>query len=45
MIPLRGHDPVAYFTEDKPVKGSDELAFEYKGATWLFVSTAKKQAL
>ncbi len=33
---IRGYDTVAYFTENKPVKGLKEFAFEYKGAKWLF---------
>ncbi len=35
---IKGYDTVAYFTENKPVKGSEEYSFEYKGATWLFSS-------
>jgi len=35
---IRGYDPVAYFTEDKAVEGSDEFTFEYNQATWLFSS-------
>lgn len=35
---IRGYDPVAYFTENQPVKGSSEFTFEYKGATWMFAS-------
>ena len=30
---IRGYDPVAYFTEKKPVKGRDEFTFEHMGAT------------
>ena len=37
---LLGHDPVAYFTVGKPVKGRDDLAFEYLGAKWKFSSQA-----
>ncbi|MEM1176644.1 MAG: YHS domain-containing (seleno)protein [Pseudomonadota bacterium] len=37
---IRGYDPVAYHTEEKPVKGSKELTFEYNGATWRFSSEA-----
>jgi len=33
-----GYDPVAYFTESKPVKGSKKFQFEYKGADWYFKS-------
>ena len=35
---IRGYDTVAYFTENKPVEGSEEFSFEYKGAQWLFSS-------
>ncbi|MBA5778962.1 YHS domain-containing protein [Stappia sp. F7233] len=37
-VAIRGYDPVAYFTEGKPVKGSKEHHFDYKGATWVFAS-------
>lgn len=33
---IRGYDPVAFFTESKPVKGKDSLTFEWNGATWNF---------
>lgn len=39
---IRGYDPVAYFTEKKPVKGRDELTFEYMGATWRFDSESNR---
>ncbi len=29
---FRGYDPIAYFTEDGPVKGSPENSFSYQGA-------------
>ncbi len=35
---IRGYDPVAYFTEGKPVKGSDLQTFEWKGETFKFAS-------
>lgn len=35
---LQGYDPVAYFTEGKPVKGSKDFTTEYMGATFRFVS-------
>lgn len=41
---IRGYDPVAYFTEGKPVKGSDEFSYDYKGTTWLFASAENKRA-
>ena len=41
---IRGYDPVAYFTQGRPVKGSSDLTLEYKGATWMFSSAENKQA-
>ncbi|MFT6099359.1 MAG: YHS domain-containing protein [Arenicella sp.] len=35
---IRGYDPVAYFTENKPVKGSKTFSHTHNGATWLFSS-------
>ena len=37
---ILGNDPVAYFTDGKPVKGQDALAFDYLGARWKFASQA-----
>ena len=33
-----GHDPVAYFTEGKPVAGSSSITHQWKGVTWRFAS-------
>ena len=33
-----GHDPVAYFTDGKPVEGKKEFAAEYMGAEYRFAS-------
>lgn len=41
---IHGYDTVAYFTESKAVKGDDQFAVEYNGATWLF-SQAENKAL
>ena len=35
-IALKGYDPVAYFDEGRPVKGTEENSFEWNGAKWLF---------
>ena len=43
-VALRGYDPVAYFTEAKPVKGSPEFSLQWKGATWYFASAANRDA-
>lgn len=37
-LALQGYDPVAYFTDGKPVKGSAEFTTDYKGARYQFVS-------
>lgn len=43
-LALQGYDPVAYFTENKPVKGSTEFTAAYKGATYHFASAEHKAA-
>jgi YHS domain-containing protein len=35
---IRGYDPVAYFTEKKPVKGNPNWSYDWQGATWTFAS-------
>jgi len=35
---LGGYDAVAYFSEGKPVEGSAEFEYAWKGATWRFAS-------
>jgi YHS domain-containing protein len=37
-LAVGGYDPVAYFSENRPVEGSDKYEFAYKGATWRFAS-------
>ncbi len=37
-IAIGGTDPVAYFSEGKPVQGSPEFSAEYMGATWHFAN-------
>lgn len=41
---IRGYDPVAYFTEKRPVKGEMAFSHEWKGAVWRF-SSARNLAL
>jgi YHS domain-containing protein len=43
-VALRGHDPVAYFRENKPVKGSPEHKAEYQGSTFYFASKSNRDA-
>ena len=37
---IRGYDPVAYFTEGKPVKGSKDFTYQWNDANWFFSSKA-----
>ncbi|MFG1260955.1 YHS domain-containing (seleno)protein [Xanthobacter flavus] len=39
---LQGYDPVAYFTDAKPVKGSEQISAEYQGGRYNFASAAHK---
>jgi YHS domain-containing protein len=41
-LALQGYDPVGYFRENKPVKGSPEHASVYKRATYHFASAENK---
>ncbi len=41
-VAIEGTDPVAYFTEGRPVAGSKEHVFEWRGATWRFASAAHR---
>ena len=41
-VALDGHDPVAFFTQGKPVKGDPAIASTYKGATYWFASKEDK---
>lgn len=35
---IEGYDPVAYFTDNNPVKGSEQFKTEFEGATYWFAS-------
>jgi len=37
-LAVSGYDPVAYFTQSRPVKGSSDYEYSYKGAQWRFSS-------
>jgi YHS domain-containing protein len=43
-VAMRGYDVVSYFTDKKPVQGSADLKFEYKGSTFHFSSQANLDA-
>lgn len=37
---IKGYDPVAFFSEQKAMKGIDSLSYRWKDATWYFASNA-----
>ena len=37
-LAIRGYDPVAYFTDGRPVEGDADHSTEWHGATWRFAS-------
>jgi YHS domain-containing protein len=41
-IAVQGYDPVAYFTDGKPVKGSKDFTVVHNGATFRFASAANR---
>lgn len=41
-LAIKGTDPVAYFTENQPVKGKKEHSFIYQGAEFRFASAENK---
>ncbi len=43
-IAIDGTDPVAYFTEGRPVAGDPDITFAWNGATWRFSSTQNRDA-
>lgn len=43
-LAIKGYDPVAYFTEAKPVQGSSQFTAQHLGATYYF-SSAQHQSL
>jgi YHS domain-containing protein len=41
-VAIEGYDPVAYFTDGKPMKGKAQLTHLWDGATWQFASAAHR---
>lgn len=37
-VAIEGYDTVAYFTDGKAIKGSDQFSYDWLGASWLFAS-------
>jgi YHS domain-containing protein len=42
-LALQGYDPVAYFTDKKPVEGDKHISSTYQGATYYFSTGQHKQ--
>jgi YHS domain-containing protein len=38
-----GYDPVAYFTDNRAVKGSEEYSYDWLGTPWHFASSEHKE--
>jgi YHS domain-containing protein len=43
-VAIKGYDPVAYFTDGKPVKGDSDFSFNWNGAEWRFANAAHRDA-
>jgi YHS domain-containing protein len=43
-VAINGYDPVAYFTERKPVAGKADITWSWKGATWRFATAQNRDA-
>jgi YHS domain-containing protein len=41
-VAIEGTDPVAYFTEGKPVEGMADITYDYGGVTWRFASATNR---
>lgn len=42
QLMLLGYDPVGYFTENRPVRGREDIAAAHEGRTYYFASTAHR---
>lgn len=42
-VVLKGHDPVAYFTAGKPVKGDPSISYDWDGQRYLFASSDNRK--
>jgi hypothetical protein len=43
-LAIAGYDPVAYFTNGKPMVGSERLELRYGGAVWRFCNVGNRAA-
>lgn len=42
-VAIKGYDPVAYFTEQRALKGEENISHKWFGANWQFASEEHKQ--
>ena len=42
-VAIQGYDPVAFFTDNKPVKGKPELVVRHNGASYYFASREHRE--
>ncbi len=42
-VAIKGYDPVAYFTENRAVRGSREHAYQWQDSTWYFSSAMHRE--
>ena len=42
-LAIRGYDPVAYFTQGRPVEGDPAHSAEWRGAEWRFASAENRE--
>jgi YHS domain-containing protein len=42
-VAIMGYDTVAYFTEGRPMKGSEEFSYEWLGTPWYFANEKHRQ--
>jgi YHS domain-containing protein len=43
-VAIKGYDPVSYFTDGRPTKGSPAFSYAWLGATWYFSSSRNRDA-
>src|SRR3984885_101088 len=41
-VAIMGYDPVAYFTDKRAMKGSEEYSYDWLGTAWHFASNEHK---
>ena len=42
-VAIKGYDPVAYFTEGRAMKGSEEFSYDWLGTPWQFASSKDRE--